>query len=234
MTRRHFALGVVALVILVGSAFAWRAWAKWSAVALPPVGVAAAQPEPFDPDAPGIFNIERRPPPPSATLGDMLRAADAVLVVQLRTDVTERHVTQLRDLSVVQPRTPMESLAGVGPVVAVPRLADYRTIYSFMVKRAIKGAMRWGDTVRIAREGGRQTFEDDFPRPGVGEEFVVFLKWWPEVGAYRQLARDDSERNLTTAQTKALGNELQLTDAQRVEADKQAKEWLESFNKKRK
>ena len=185
MTKRHIAFGVGLLLIVVGGVVAWRAWTKWSAVALPPVGVAVTQSEPFDPDAPGIFYIERMAPPPSATLGDMLREADAVLVVQLYTDVTERHVTELKDISVVQPRTPMERMAGVGPVVAVPRLADYRTIYSFKVRRVIKGAMRPGDTVRIAREGGRRTFEDDFPRPGIGEQFVVFLKWWPEVGAYR-------------------------------------------------
>jgi|SRR5450759_654251 len=163
MTRRYVLWGIGVPLIVVGSAYAWTAWARWSAIELPVVGV--ERPEvaaTIDPDAPILINVERMVPLPSATLGDMLREADAVLVVQLGTDVTERHVTEWKD----------------GP-------PTHRTIYSFTVRQAIKGAMRPGEIVRIAREGGRQSFEDDFPRPGIGQQFVVFLKWWPEVGAYR-------------------------------------------------
>jgi hypothetical protein len=187
MTRRRVLWAIVVLIIVVvGGAFAWTAWARWSAIELPVVGAEPA-PEAIDPDAPILINITRVAPPASSTIADMRQVADAVLVVQLLTDVTERHVTEWGSRRTVRPRSPMEAMAGIGRAIDIPTPPTYRTIYSFTVRTAIKGTMRPGDIVRIAREGGRQTFEDDFPRPGIGEQFVVFLTWWPDVGAYRHL-----------------------------------------------
>jgi hypothetical protein len=183
MARRHLLWAVGVLLVVGGSAFGWRTWARWSAIELP--AVLGPKATAIDPDAPGLINVERVGLPRSATIGDMVREADAVLVVQLYTDVTERHVTQWKSsVPAVQPQSPMMLMALRNPAPAPPP-PTLRTIYSFKVRQTIKGAMREGDTVRIAREGGRQTFEDDFPRPGVGEKFVVFLKWWTDVGAYR-------------------------------------------------
>ena len=84
----------------------------------------------------------------------------------------------------MQPRSPMEGMAGIGRVADIPSPPTHRTIYSFTVRTAIRGTIRPGDIVRIARAGGRQTFDDHFPRQGIGEQFVVFLKRVPELGAY--------------------------------------------------
>jgi len=179
MTKRHFAAGIGLLIIVVGSAVGWREWARWSKVELPAAGVAAA----LDPDRPMVMYVDGMAPSRSTTLADMVRDADAVLVVQLLTDVTERRVvdTWPGGLKASKAQSPMQRLASPAPP------PFHYTVYSFYVHQAIKGAMKRGDSVRIARRGGRQTYEDNFPRPGVGEKFVVFLEGEPHVGAYQHL-----------------------------------------------
>ena len=61
------------------------------------------------------------------------------------------------------------------------------SIYDFTVREVVKGAFRSGDSVKIARIGGRGSYEPEFPRPGLGEEFLVFLRTFPEVNGFRHL-----------------------------------------------
>jgi hypothetical protein len=70
----------------------------------------------------------------------------------------------------------------VSPSHAIPY-----SIYDFTVREVVKGAFRSGDSVKIARIGGRGSYEPEFPRPGLGEGFLVFLRTFPEVNGFRHL-----------------------------------------------
>ena len=61
------------------------------------------------------------------------------------------------------------------------------SIYSLTVREVVKGDFRFGDTVKVARTGGRVSYEPEFPRPGLGEEFLMFLRKRPEMQAYVHL-----------------------------------------------
>jgi len=177
MTRRYVLWAIGVLLILAGAGLGWRAWVESTTTSLPPVAV--PKPEVSDLDAPGEIWVDGSAPGPNDTLEVVARQADAILVVRLGTDVSE-HV----DLG--PSRTTSTQRVGVFATPPPPPPMRH-TIYSFGVREAIKGEMRLGERVKVARLGGRQTFEDDFPRPGVGEMFVVFLKWVPELGAYSHL-----------------------------------------------
>jgi len=157
MTRRYVLWAIGVLLILAGAGLGWRAWVESTTTSLPPVAV--PKPEVPDLDAPGEIWVDGSAPGPNDTLEVVARQADAILVVQLGTDVSE-HV----DLG-----TPPGTLRN--------------TVYSFNILQTIKGPFRVGERVRVARMGERRSFEHDFPRPGLGETFVVFLKWWPSAGA---------------------------------------------------
>ncbi len=52
------------------------------------------------------------------------------------------------------------------------------------MRQVVKGEFHEWDRVKIARKGGRGTYEPEFPRPGLGEQFLVFLKKRPDLQAY--------------------------------------------------
>jgi hypothetical protein len=140
----------------------WLASVVYRPTPLPPVGVPKS--EAVDPDAPGPVFVEYMAPAPGTTLIDLVAEADAVLVVMLRTNRVDRVET------------------GGSP----PHRSTY-SIYDFTVREVVKGAFRSGDGVKIARIGGRGSYEPEFPRPGLGEEFLVFLRKFPEVNGFRHL-----------------------------------------------
>jgi hypothetical protein len=97
---------------------------------------------------------------PAQNVADLFKDADAVLWVGLQTSRTDR--------------------------VDFGQGNDF-TIYHFTAWESVKGAAHRGDTVKVARVGGPGCWEPDFPRPGLGEQFVVFLRWFPEAKAYRPM-----------------------------------------------
>ena len=161
MTRRYVLWAIGVLLILAGAGLGWRAWVESTTTSLPPVAV--PKPEVPDLDAPMEHFVTRMGPHQADTLADIARNANVILVVRLGTDLTEY----------VDLGTPPGTMR--------------HTIYTFHILDTIKGPFRVGERVRVARMGGRRSFEHDFPRPGAGESFVVFLMWWPRAGAYQHL-----------------------------------------------
>jgi hypothetical protein len=148
-------------IVLVASAVIGIAVAAagWRAwVLLRPVPLPPVGTARPEPPGPCVFDPLYRSPPQN--VADLLKDADAVLWVGLQTIRTDRW----------------------GP----PGPDEY-TIYHFSVWESVKGAARRGDTVKIARWGGPECWESEFPRPGLGEQFLVFLQWFPEAKAYRHM-----------------------------------------------
>jgi len=161
MSKRQGLLIIGAVITIATGAAVWRTSVLFRSDPLPPVHV--PQPERPDPDAPGELCVDGSGPGPNETIDDLIGKADAVLAVRLVTNRTDR--------------------VDLGPF---PATLAY-TIYDFTVLESVKDNFRAGDSVRIARLGGRGSYEDGFPRPGLGEKFVVFLEWFPKVKAYQHL-----------------------------------------------
>lgn len=158
----RLALACAGVVLLVASTGVWLVSRAYREAPLPRVGTPASQA--VDPDASGPIFVEYVAPPLGTPLRDIVAEADAVVTVMLTTTRVER--------------------------IDLPLSPNHPTpysVYDFTVRDVVKGDYRAGDSVRIARIGGLGSYEPDFPRPGLGEEFLVFLKRFPEVNGFRHL-----------------------------------------------
>jgi hypothetical protein len=160
--RKRQALLWAGVVVLAAGGGVWLVSMASRQTPLPKVGVPKS--EALDPDAPGPVFVEYVAPAPGTTLNDLVAEADAVLTVMLRTNRVDRVETG-----------------------APPSHGMTYSIYDFTVREVVKGAFRSGDSVKIARIGGRGSYEPEFPRPGLGEEFLVLLRAFPEVDGFRHL-----------------------------------------------
>jgi hypothetical protein len=161
MTKRSVLLSVGVVAVIAGSVVAWQVSVELDPGQLPLAGV--PQPMRLDPDAAGPIYVERSGPDRRQTIQDLVGLADAVLVVRLETNRTDR-------IDFGQPPA---------------RLSE--TIYDFTVLESIKGDIGVRTIVKVARLGGRGSYEPEFPRPGLGEKFVVFLKCDTDTKTYRHI-----------------------------------------------
>ena len=161
--KKQYGLGLAGVAVLAAAAGGvWLASLAYRTTPLPSVGVPRS--EAIDPDASGPVFVEYVAPAPGTTPVDLVARADAVLTVILTNNRVDR--------------------VDIGG--RPPHGMSY-SIYEFTVREVVKGAFREGDSVRIARVGGRGSYEPEFPRPGLGEEFLVFLRRFPEVNGFRHL-----------------------------------------------
>jgi hypothetical protein len=133
--------------LLVGVSVAgWRQWSAWNTIVLPEPVKANWEVRP----GPSVFHTDGGGRP--ATLSEMLRNVDAVVVARMNRD-------QIDEVKVG--RTP-DNLA-------------YRTGFRFTVVEVITGELTEGDPITIWRLGKREDTEEFFLRPKLGETFVCFL-----------------------------------------------------------
>jgi len=191
MTRRSIIWPIGMVLILVGAGYGWHAWMGWRTITPPPV--AALKPAVPDLDAPGELNVEYGAPKETDTLEDVARDADVVLVVRLVTDRTEQ-------------KEPGSQ----------PATMRY-TIYTFHILEIIKGALHAGQNISVARFGGRLNFEDVFPRPGLGETFVMFLKWSPTVDAYENIHGPETTFRVVRGTMQPMGWHFRRQQGRKVE-----------------
>jgi len=157
--KRLILLTLAVAVLLVCGLVGWRAWSAFRPSPLPPVErFRAGCP---DPNAAAKIHVDYPGPTEDQTVGDLAAMADAVLIVARETNRTAR----------------VERSDSGLPL----------TIYEFVVRESVKGNDSTGEVVGIARLGDRDQHEDGFPRPGLGEQFLVFLKWVPDLKAYEHL-----------------------------------------------
>jgi hypothetical protein len=180
MSSRYL-LGASAIIIVaVGGATVWR---SWSTPPQPPLSpIEGRQVSAVDPDTPGPIYVDAIGSGENATTEDLLGRADAVLWILLDNN------------RVVQVDTGH-----------YPSVLSF-SVYEFRVRGTVKGDFHPGDIVRIARFGRRGSYEPDFPRPGVGEQFLVFLKWSRDLKAYEHLYQRLAFR-VVTGEVQPMGSE---------------------------
>ena len=157
MTQRGALALALVTLLALGSASASLVWFRWSDTELPAVATPPTNVDP-EPGEVAIIHVDRWAPfPVGGSVLGLASQADAILIVRLEAE----------------------------PEYAVVGSTRW-TIYPFHVLQIVSGPGN-GGTVKIGRLGGRRTWEDGFPRPGLGEEFLVLLKWWPPLHAYVEL-----------------------------------------------
>jgi hypothetical protein len=149
---------VLVACAVLGLAGGAAGWWAWVLLRPTPLPpVNVARAEPVK-SGPCVIDVYYKFPPKK--VAELFRDADAVLWVGLQTSRTD-HVDFGR--------------------------GDYWTIYHFTAWQSAKGAIGRGDSVRVARLGRLECWEPDFPRPGLGEQFVIFLRWFSNAEAYQPM-----------------------------------------------